>query len=155
DALDPLGIDDAGAHDAGDLLVEGAHPRRLRPRMVVVVDRRAAPRELLHGGGKPALELVVVVAVEEGVLAGCLVVEDGIDLGEPALERLVPGGALGGGAVGVAAPGDVGAGEIAAGLPAALVDQSLQASAIGARLGAEDAKAGALFRDVGSDAGAR
>src|SRR5581483_5732668 len=45
-------------------------------------------------------------------------------------------------AVGVAAPGDIGGGEVGPPAPAALVDEGLQAGAVGARLGAEDAEAG-------------
>ncbi len=62
--------------------------------------------------GEAALELVVVVAVEQIVLAVVLVVHDGLDLGEPVFEQPVLGSALRPRAVGIAAPGHVGAREI-------------------------------------------
>ena len=74
----------------------------------------------------PPFELVVVVAVEDVVLAVVLVLQDQLDRGQALLEQAVLGHALGRAAVGIAAPGDIGAREIGIALPAALVDQRLQ-----------------------------
>ena len=79
DRLDPLRIGGAGPHDTPDLIVEGSHPRALRPAVVVVVDDRLISAQASHGGGQPPLELVIVVAIEEIVFAIVLVVDDGID----------------------------------------------------------------------------
>ena len=50
--------------------------------MVVVEDLRLAAGQVAHGGGEAALELVVVVAVEQVVLAIVLVVQDQLDAGQ-------------------------------------------------------------------------
>src|SRR6185437_985194 len=92
---------------------------------------------------EPALELVVVVAVEDVVLAIVLVVDDRLGDGEPCAEEIALGGALRAGAIGEAAPGEISLGKIAVALPAALVDERLQTGAVGARLRAEDAMTGA------------
>src|SRR5918995_2911421 len=110
--------------------------------MVVVVDLGLLAREITYGGGDAALELVVVVAVQNVVLAVVLIVQDELDRGEALLEQAVLGDALGRAAIGIAAPGDIGTREVGLALPAALVDQRLQPRAIGAGLGAEHAKAG-------------
>ncbi len=86
------------------------------------------------------------------MLAVVLVVQHELDPGEPALEQAVLGRALAAAAVGIAAPGEEGAGEVALVLPAALVDQRLQARAVGAGLGAEDAVAGAAARVLAAGA---
>ena len=67
------------------------------------------PGQVAHGGGQPALELVVVVAVEQVVLAIVLVVQDQLDAA-PGAARSGPSAssALDPAAVGVAAPGQEG-----------------------------------------------
>ena len=149
DPGDPARVGRAAADDAADLLAQAADARRLGPRMVVVIDRRGPPRQLPDDQRQPALELVVVVAVEQIVLAVVLVVHDRVGGGEPGFEHRPLGPALGAGAIGIPAPAETGIGEIALVLPDALVDQGLQSGAVGAGLRAEDAVAGAargLFR---------
>ena len=51
--------------------------------MVVVEDLGLAARQMPHGGGQAALELVVVVAVEQVVLAIVLVVQHQLDARQP------------------------------------------------------------------------
>src|SRR5712691_2858862 len=74
-ALDPARVGGAPAHDAPDLLAQGADARPVGLRMIDVVDRRFAPRQMPHGERKAALELVVIVIVGEIVLAIVLVVD--------------------------------------------------------------------------------
>ena len=94
-----------------------------------------------HGRGEPALELVVVVAVEQVVLAIVLVVQHQLDAAQPPRQlALAPARPSMPAAIGVAAPGEPGPGEVAVVLPAALVDQRLQPGAVGAGLAAEDAR---------------
>ncbi len=100
--------------------------------MVVVIDRGHVAARLLHGGGQTAFELVVVVGIEQVVLAVVLVVQHGLDRAEPRLEQRRRGNAAGARAIGIAAPGDIGARQVGGAGPAALVDQRLQPRAIGA-----------------------
>ena len=106
--------------------------------MVVVEDLGLATREVSHGRGEAALELVVVVAVEQVVLAIVLVVQHQLDACQPTRQLAFGGNSLDPAAVGMAAPGEPGPGEVAIVPPAALVDQRLQPSTIGARAAAED-----------------
>ena len=87
DAGDPFRIDDAGADHAGDLFLEGADARALGPRMVVVIDDRRRAPQMPHRRRKPAFELVVIVAVEQVVLAIVLVVQHRLDGAEPLAEH--------------------------------------------------------------------
>ena len=80
-AAQPFRVGGAPAHDPADLLLERAHARVLGAGMVVVEDLRLAAGQMAHGGGEAALELVVVVAVEQVVLAIVLVVQDQLDAG--------------------------------------------------------------------------
>ena len=95
-----------------------------------------------HRCRKPALELVVVVAVQEVVLAVVLILYHRLDRAEAAFEERVLRGTPFARAVGPAAPGNVSLGEVAGVRPAALVDQCLQAGTVGAGLRAEDAVRG-------------
>ena len=153
DAGDPLGIDHPGADDPRDLLVEGADPGRLRPGVVGVVNRGLCPRKHADGGGDAALELVVVVGIEDVVLPVVLVLHHRLDVPQPGLEQAVGRPAFRAGAVGVPAPGDIGAGQVGVGPPAALVDQRLQPGAIGPGLGAVHPTAGKRRRLVRAGAG--
>src|SRR6185312_9824839 len=144
-AVEPFGIGGAAMNDPADLLAEAADARRLGPRMIVVIDRRRHTREMADRDCEPALELIVIVAVEQIVLAIVLILDDGFDGFEPRTEkrlRLLPRRA---GAISEAAPGEISLGEIARIGPAALVDQRLEPRAIGTRLRAEDAETGAAL----------
>src|SRR5262245_65893979 len=75
-AAQPLRIGRTAAHDPADLLLQRTDPGMVWAGMVVVEDLRLATRKVPDGGGKAALELVIVVAVEQVVLAIVLVVQD-------------------------------------------------------------------------------
>ena len=108
--------------------------------MVQVVDLGLAAAQAAHGGGEAALELVVVVAVQEIVLAIVLVVEHELDAGEGVPGSVPPVGALAAAPVGIAAPGQEGRGEVGVAAPAALVDQRLQPGPVGAGRAGEEAQ---------------
>src|SRR5437763_7244440 len=104
------------------------------------------------GEREPALELVIVVAVEQVVLAIVLVVQDSVGRGEARLEQAALGPSLAAGAIGPLAPAKIGLGEIAVLPPDPLVDQGLQTGAIGPGLRPENPIAGAQRRLVAGDA---
>ena len=110
--------------------------------MVVVIDARAEAGEFFDRREQAAFELVIVVAVEQVVLAVVLVLDHRFDRTQPFLEEAAFGMALRVGAVGITAPDQIGFGKIGTVLPALFVDQRLQPGAIGSRLGAEDTVAG-------------
>ena len=142
DAFDPFRIDHAGPHDAADLFLEAPDDRFFRSGMVVVVDFRASTRHVLDRRRHAAFELVVVVAVEQVVLAIVLILHHRLDRTQPLLEQTSFRLALLAGTIGVAAPDEIGFGEIRPVAPALLVDQGLEAGTIGARFRAEDTVAG-------------
>ena len=78
DPGDPARVGGAAAHDAADLLAQGTDARPVGCRMVVVIDRDRAPRQMPDRDRQPALELVIIVAVEQIVLAVVLVVQYGV-----------------------------------------------------------------------------
>jgi hypothetical protein len=139
---DPFRIDHARPHHPGDLFLQSAHLGALGPGMVVVVDAGPAAGKVAHRHGEPALELVVVVGIQQVVLPVVLVVDHRLDPFEPSGEEILFRPATGARPIGVAAPGQIGPGQIRVGVPAALVDQGLQAGPIGPGLGAEDPEAG-------------
>src|SRR5207248_8471781 len=67
-AGDPARVSGAAADHASQFLAQAADARPLRPRVVVVPNCRRAAREVSDNEGEAALELVVVVAVEQVVL---------------------------------------------------------------------------------------
>src|SRR5205085_9718280 len=66
---DPARIGGAAAHDAPDFFTQGANARSVGLRMIGVIDRWRASRQMPHRECEPPFELVVVIAVEEIVLA--------------------------------------------------------------------------------------
>ena len=87
-------------------------------------DARRFPAQALHRGGEAAHELIIIVGIENIVLAIVLALRDEIDGREP-LGEIVPRGlALDAAAIGIAAPVEIDVGEIAAIIPAAFVDQA-------------------------------
>src|SRR5437899_3040147 len=102
--------------------------------MVVVVDRWRAARQMPHGKREPALELVVIVAVEQIVLAIILVVQHGFGYRDARLKQLALGAAFTAGGIGPLAPAEISVGEIRLVLPYPLVNQGLQPGAVGTRL---------------------
>jgi len=113
--------------------------------MVVMPDRWRAAREASDDEGEPTLELIVVVAVEQVVLAVILVVQHRIGLCQSRFEHFTLGAALATCSIRVAAPAEIGLGEIGFDVPDPLVDQGLQSGPVGAGLRAEDPIAGPPF----------
>ena len=75
-----LGLTTRARTDAGDFLLQPAHPGIFRLAGVVVIDRWLAAGQFPHRRGHAAFELVIVVAVEQIVLAVILVVQNRLDL---------------------------------------------------------------------------
>ena len=103
-AFDPGWVGGAAAHDAGDLLDQGAHLRRVGARDVGVIERRRIA-EPVGGGGEPALVGRVVEAIEQIDLGVILLMQEGVSgfdaRGEAvsvsyAIEALAVGGGRGG-----------------------------------------------------------
>src|SRR5258707_12244037 len=84
---DPARVGGAAAHDPADFLAQSPNARPVGLRVVVGVARRRAPREMPHRQRQPTLELVVIIAVQEVVLAIVLVVQYGLGVGEPGFEQ--------------------------------------------------------------------
>ena len=103
-------------------------------------------REHPHRRRHATLELVVVVGIEDVVLAVILVLHHALDGGKAGLEHAMRRLALQSRAISVASPGHIGPRQIGVALPAALVDQSLQTGTVSSRLRAEYAAAGQRTR---------
>ena len=142
-AGDPLRVGHARAQHAADLLRQGAQARRGRIGVVAAIHPRLLAAQVAHGRRHAALELVVIVGIEQVVLAVVLVVHHEIDAGQTPREVLAGLGAVVLLAVGVAAPLAKGARQVGVFLPGAAVDQALQAGAVGAGFGPVNAVAGA------------
>ena len=110
--------------------------------MVAVITGRRCTTEAFHGGQHATLELVIVVRVEQIVLAVVLVLQHRLHLAQALGELLAGSGAFVGTAVGVATPVQIHLGQILAALPQATVNGTLHARAIRAGLGTEDAPTG-------------
>ena len=87
DAGQPFGVDDARPHDAADFLIQGADHRALNARVVVVVDGGGFALQVFHRRRDAALELVVVVGIQQVVLAVVLVLDHRLGLGQAGLEQ--------------------------------------------------------------------
>ena len=68
-ARDPFRIGGAAAHDAGDFVGERPRQRRFRPRGIDVRNARRAALQRLHRRRKAAHELVIIVGIQNIVLA--------------------------------------------------------------------------------------
>ena len=68
----------------------------------------ACPDNVPHGDRQTAFELIVVVAVEQVVLAVVLIMQDGLNRAQPGLEQPAFRRTLHPAAIGVAAPGEIG-----------------------------------------------
>ena len=105
--------------------------------MVREPDRRSGSAHGLHRGTQPALELVVIVGIQQIVLAVVLVLEHHLDRTQPALEPApIRRDAQGTSAIPLvapAAPVQVGLSQVIPVLPVAAIDQPLKTSAIGTR----------------------
>ncbi len=100
-----------------------------------------------------AVVLEVVVAVDDVVLAGVLVLGRHPHPAVDPLHVAAGGGAVQAAAVRVAAPHRVDLGEVGVGLPVAAVDEREQPGAVRPRLAAEDARGGPARVGSGGDVG--
>ncbi len=123
--LDPLRVHHARSDDPADLFIEGANHRAFGAGMVVVVDRAIASLQRGHRRRRAAFELVIVVGVEQVVLAVVLVLHNGLGLTQPCLEARAIAHAFHARAICIATPFKVGFGEIRLVAPDPLVDQGL------------------------------
>ena len=134
DALQPLGVHHPRAKDPVDLLPEVPHPRAVRVLGVAEVVLGLFPRKRADGRDEPAVELEVIVAVQDVVLPVVLVVQGDLGALQPPTEDIAGVHALGVGRVGVAAPVDVDLRDVRVAFPVALLDQGQDARAVRARL---------------------
>ena len=145
DACDPLWIDDAGAHNAANLVFQFSHFWGFRAAVIIVIDRHGLARQGAGGDRHATFELIVIVRIQQVMLAVVLVVQDRLNLAQSALQPRTVGCPLLSRAIGITAPGQIGLRQISVGGPALLVNQGLQPRAIGPRLGAKDARARAVL----------
>src|ERR1700742_571175 len=106
----------------------------------------------MHGRCEAAYELIIVVGIQNIVLAIVLAVRHQIDRREPFCEIIPRGLTLRAGAISIAAPVEIDIGEITAILPIALVDQAAEACAVRAGLRPEHAMRRLLLRGPGAHA---
>ena len=144
--IDPFGVDHARPHDLRDFLFQRPRHRPLRPRVIVVIGRRLASRQRLRRRDQSALELVVVVRIEQIVLAIVLVVHHRLDVAEPRCEPRTLRRSGGVRPIGILPPVEKRRSEVGRAGPLAGIDQRLQPRAIGAGLAAEDPVPGAERR---------
>ena len=134
DPVDPLRVYRTRTHDPSDLFLKRSNPRSLRPGMVVMVDDRLLSAQLLDRSGESSLELVVVVAVEDVVLAIVLVLDHRFYLPE-ACRKVAPcRRTICAGPVCISTPFQVDFAELLPVVPDVLIDQCLQAGAVGSGL---------------------
>ena len=143
DTGEPFGIGSPAANHPRDLGLQPTNLGRFRPRMVIVVEGGQMTAGSLHRRSQATLELVIVVAVEQIMLAIILIMNNGLNPSQQpvelfGLESGRGGAAIGIGGIGGAAPGTVGRGEVAATLPLARIDERLQPRAIASRLRAKN-----------------
>ncbi len=120
-------------------MTQRARQRRLGSRGIDVSDARRHPAQGLDRRRQAAHELVIVVGIQDVVLAIVLRLRHQVGGGQPRTEIVACSRAVEAAAVGERAPREIDIGNVSPIAPAALVDQRLQAGTIGARLGAEHA----------------
>src|SRR3546814_9426435 len=108
-----------------------------------MIAERPPAGEMLDRRGQAPFELIIIIAVEQVVLAIVLVLDQGVGLGQALREEAAFGIALHAAAIGMAAPVEIDVRQVGAVVPDLLVDHRLEARAIGSGLRAEDAAAGA------------
>ena len=126
--LDPAGIEQARTQYLVELLLDAVHSRPALAGMVPKPQGWGTPLQLFDGGAQPPLELVIVIGIEQVVLAVVLVVEHHLHRGQSLLQPLAIAGdrqspfAARLAVVTPAAPGEKGFTQIAAILPVAAID---------------------------------
>ncbi len=86
DPVDPFRIDHARADHPRDFFVQCSDNGAFRARMVIVIDRAILALKRVNGRGGAALELIIIVAVQDVVFAVVLILDDGIRLFQPRFE---------------------------------------------------------------------
>ena len=98
--------------------------------MVVVIDPDWRTFQGFDGSREAAFELIIVVAVENVVLAIVLILENGVEAAQARLEGPALGTALQPRAIGILPPLNIAFRELVLALPNALIDQRLKSRAI-------------------------
>ncbi len=122
---DPARIGGPATHHPRHLVREAADDDMLGPGTVGVIDRRRLARQRLDGSRRPPHELVVIIAVENVVLAVVLRLDDGLAARQAMGEDVGNLMTLLASAIGETTPGEIGPREIVPARPAFLVDQGL------------------------------
>src|SRR5208337_4394154 len=138
-ALDPLGVDDARAENPQHLLLEVADGGARRVVSVAEIMLRLAARQGADGGDHATVELQVIVAVEDVMLAVVLVVQRDLHTDEPPSKQVAGVDALLVDRVRIAAPVNVCFRQVGGAIPVLLVDQRQDPRTVALRLGTEDA----------------
>ncbi len=107
--------------------------------MVIMIAERRAPRQMLDRRRDPALELTIIIAVEQVMLAIVLILDEGVGLRQPLREQSSFRIALDPAAISIAAPIQIDVRKVRLIMPQPLVDHRLQARAISAGLRPKDA----------------
>ena len=144
-AFDPGWVGGAAAHDAGDLLDEGPHLRRVGARDVGVIERRGIA-EPVGGGGEAALVGSVVETIEQIDLGVILLMQEGVGLFHPRGKAVAVGHTVEALAVGGRRGGEIIETEIGALVPGAALNALGDASSVVAKRSAIDARGGAPQR---------
>ena len=85
--FDPARIQNAAADHAHQLFLQRPNAKLIGAARVAVVIRRRAAAKLLDAGLEPALELKIIVGVENVVFAIVLILMHDLDFGEPLAEQ--------------------------------------------------------------------
>ena len=120
--FDPFRIDDAGTDDARDLVIQRAHDRAFRARMVIVINAGLGAGLHADSRGQPAFELVIVIRIQQIVFAVILILNNGLYCAQARLEQVLFRGTFGTCPVGIAAPGHIGLCQVGVAVPAFFVD---------------------------------
>ena len=142
DAFQPLGVDGPRPHHARDLFAQRADARRTGHAEVTVVQGGIVAAQVLDRDRHAALKLVVVVRIQDVVLAVVLVVHDGVNATQALLKRIRRGLAMFILAIGKRACTQVRLGQVGPIGPVAAGDQLLQASTVAAGARAKHAPGG-------------
>ena len=148
----PAGVEHPAAQHLVEFPLEPVQPRSPMTGMVAKPKGRGLALQGFSCGAQAPLELVVVVGIEQIMLAVVLVVEHHLHLGQTPFESSAIRLGLNGfgtlGAIAPSAPLEKGLGQVTAVIPLAAIDQALQASPVGP--GRRSVHPGAVPIDAGS-----
>jgi len=106
--FDPFWIAGAPANNAANLFCKGTDDRSFGQRVVIVIDGHITTGQVCHGGRKTARKLVVIVAVQNIMLAIILIVQNSISSCEPRLKDIARGNAISVFTIGIGRPDEEG-----------------------------------------------